>query len=362
MVRPPPRFLYLQVNKRCNLRCGHCEFWTRSDDTDAWLGGPALSALMQEFSEMNQQGAVVLCGGEPMLSLHRYFDIVGNARAHGLRSLSVINGTRVRGMAMARRMIAEGPDEISISLNSHRADLHDRTRGVEGAFAKAVAALRLLLAARREMPDSRTRIYVMGLVFDENYRELEAFYDFVLNEIGADKLKLNFLQPSFGQHSASDAFFESHARIDPEALVAEIGRCNARFGLKLNPLWLGQVAMYFRSLAGADDLGRGWGAEARTAEHICNTYDRNIMIDHYGMARLCFAGDYRGMEIKRYGDLRSFWDTSHDIRDSMLGCNRLCGISHSVRRETSTTASRAATQTVAAAGRLGRLRERISQI
>jgi MoaA/NifB/PqqE/SkfB family radical SAM enzyme len=316
---------------------------------------------MEEFSEMNQQGAVVLCGGEPMLSLHRYFEILRQARAHGLRSLSVINGTRIRGMAMARRMLAEGPDEISISLNSHRADLHDRTRGVEGSFAKAVAALRLLLAARDEVPGSRTRIYVMGLVFDENYRELEAFYDFVLNDVGADKLKLNFLQPSFGQHDESDAFFESHARIDPEALVAEIARCDARFALKLNPLWLSQVAMYFRSLAGAGDLGRGWGAGASTTEHICNTYDRNIMIDHYGMARLCFAGDYRGAKIERYGDLRRFWDTSHDIADAMRGCNRLCGISHSVRRETSTVASRAATQVIEPPGRLARLRERISQ-
>jgi len=24
---PPPRFLFVQVNKRCNLRCQHCDFW-----------------------------------------------------------------------------------------------------------------------------------------------------------------------------------------------------------------------------------------------------------------------------------------------------------------------------------------------
>ena len=45
----------------------------------------------------------------------------------------------------------------------------------------------------------------MGLIFDENWRDLEAFYDFVLNDIGADKLKLNFLQPSFGEDGEVDA-------------------------------------------------------------------------------------------------------------------------------------------------------------
>jgi MoaA/NifB/PqqE/SkfB family radical SAM enzyme len=361
MMRPPPRFLYLQVNKRCNLRCEHCEFWTRKDDTEAWQDGAQIGALIEEFSEMNAKGAVVLCGGEPMLSLDRYFGIAGHARQHGLKSLSVVNGTRIRNMAMARRMIADGPDEIAISLNSQRPDLHDRTRGVKGAFDRAVAALRLLLAARKELPGSTTRIYVMGLVFDENYRELEAFYDFVLNDVGADKLKLNFLQPSFGHHKDADAFYEGHVEIDPEELVAVIKRCDARFKLGLNPVWLGQVAMYFRSVAGAPDLNQGWGARTGTTDHICNTYDRNIMIDHYGMARLCFAEDYRGMPVRRYGDLRRFWDTSHDIRDKMLTCNRLCGISHSVRRETSTTASRGATQVITAPGRLARLRERISQ-
>jgi MoaA/NifB/PqqE/SkfB family radical SAM enzyme len=28
----PPRFLFLQVNKRCNLRCVHCAFWRDNDD------------------------------------------------------------------------------------------------------------------------------------------------------------------------------------------------------------------------------------------------------------------------------------------------------------------------------------------
>ena len=65
-------------------------------------------------------------------------------------------------------MIVEGPHEISISLNSPRREVHDRTRGVRGAFDKAVKALRLLLEARARVPGSRSRIFVMGLVFDES--------------------------------------------------------------------------------------------------------------------------------------------------------------------------------------------------
>jgi MoaA/NifB/PqqE/SkfB family radical SAM enzyme len=363
----PPKFLFVQVNQRCNLRCGHCDFWTRDDhDKPNYLSAARQVEILQEFSELSAGGAVVICGGEPMLDIDDYFAITRQCLKLGLRSLSVVNGTRIRGAALADKTIIEGPDEIAISLNAHHAELHDRTRGVPGAFNKAVAALRLLVAARERHPERGTRINVMGLVFDENYRDLDAFYDFVLNDIKADKLKLNFLQPSFGHDAPSgDDFFAEHARLDPEELGAIIQRCDQKYKLGLNPVWHGQVKMYFRSLEGANDLDRSWSSQFRTGEHICNTYDRNIMVDHYGMARLCFATEFRGMQIEKYGDLRQFWETSDDIRAQMHQCNRACGISHSVRRETSTVASRGATVDLSpptSGGWISALRRRISAI
>ncbi|MBV9332208.1 MAG: radical SAM protein, partial [Alphaproteobacteria bacterium] len=264
-LRLPPRFLFVQVNKACNLRCTHCDFWMRNDDDSAnYRPQSRVAEIVEEFSELNPGGAVVICGGEAMLDLGGFFGLSKMARDNGLRCLAVVNGTRIRSPAMAERMIVDGPNEISVSLNSHRAELHDETRGVEGAFEKAVCALKLMLAARRKHPGSKTGIHAMGLIFDENYREIEDFYDFVLNDVGADKLKLNFIQPSFGHDTDNDAFFERHARLDADELVSILNRADRRFGLGYNPVWLEQVGMYFRSLEAAHDLGRGWGSEART--------------------------------------------------------------------------------------------------
>jgi hypothetical protein len=318
----------------------------RNDDDRANYLSPARRAeILQEFSELSPRGTVPLPGGEPMLALDTYFDITRICRKLGLRSLSVVNGTRIRTPQFADRVIVEGPDEISISLNSPREEVHDRTRGVVGAFRKSVKALRLLLEARKRHPERGTRIYVMGLVFDESYRDLDAFYDFVLNDIGADKLKLNVIQPSFGHDSGSDNddFYACHARVDPDELGAIIEHCDRKYRLGLSPVWLGQVKMYFRSLKAYQDLERGWSSSLRTTEHICNTYERNIMVDRYGCAQLCFSDGFRGMRLRKYGDLRQFWETADDIRENMRTCNRPCGISHSVRRETSTLAARTAT-------------------
>lgn len=349
-MRLPPRFLFMEVNKRCNLRCQHCDFWQRNDDDrSAYLSRERKGEVVAEFAEMSPHGCIVICGGEPMLDLSEYFAICGDARANGLRILSVVNGTRIRTPAMADRMILEGPHAISISLNAHRADLHDRTRGVKGAFDKAVRALRLLADARDRHPEARAQVIVMGLIFGSNYREIDAFYDFVLNDLRANKLKLNFLQPSFGHGGDVDPFFADESDVNPAELVRALEEADVKYGLGQNPVWRHQVGMYFESLAEAADLERGWGSRTGTREHICNTYDRNIMVNHYGMARLCFSTAFRGRKLEQYGDLAAFWAEAADIRRKMRSCNQFCGISHSVRAQSSTVAGVASAEAFARA-------------
>src|SRR5581483_2106613 len=171
MLPSPPQFLFVHVNKRCNLRCQHCDFWMlNDDDMSNYLSWERKREILHEFSGMNPHGSVVICGGESMLDLEDYFAITTECKTINLRAISVVNGTRIRSSLLADRMIIDGPNEISVSLNSHRADLHDKTRGVPGSFDKA-EALRLLLDARTRHPERGTRIYVMGLIFHENYRE-----------------------------------------------------------------------------------------------------------------------------------------------------------------------------------------------
>jgi MoaA/NifB/PqqE/SkfB family radical SAM enzyme len=332
----PPQYLFMTINQRCNLRCQHCNFWTlNDDDRERYLSDDRRSEILAEFAELNPQGTVVTVGGESMLDLDEYFHIARQCRTLGLINRTVVNGTRIRSPELADRLIREGPHEIAVSLNSHRQELHDRTRGVDGAFKKAVGALRLLLDARARHPGAGTSIYVSTFIFDENYRELEALHEFVLNEIGADKVSLNCLQPSFGSHPDGDEFFAQHRDVDPDLLGAILDGCDEKFDLRLNPVWKSQVKMYFRSLRANLNPRLGWGS-GETEEHICNSYDRNIMVDLYGTARLCFSPTFRGARLRRPGDLRTFWHRADPIRDAMKKCNSYCGIASCARREDAT--------------------------
>ena len=334
----PPKFLFVEINQRCNLRCKHCSYWIRNEvDRERFMAREERLAIIGDFARLNPEGIVVTCGGEQMLDAEEYFSVSSVSRALGLQCYSVVNGTCIQDIETADRMVFDGPTEITISLNSHLSEIHDESRGTPGSFVQAVNALRLLLDARSRH-QLNIPIYAMAVLSEDNYRDLEDFYDFVLNDIGADKLKLNFLQPTFGgalSHSGGDRYFADHVIKDVRKLKEIIWRCDRRFGLQINRRWLRHVSMYLRSTSLRCDSIRGWRGRG-TWYPICNSYDRNIMLDVYGTARLCFAETFESQEIRTRNDLVSFWSNRRKNRRRMLSCTRYCGISHSVRLEAAT--------------------------
>ena len=338
LARPAPQFLFVDVNRRCNLRCQHCMYWkAKRDDPSTHISIERRNEIIQEFAGMNDNGAVVICGGESMLDLDRYFAVTVKCAESGLRCFSVLNGTRLTTTDMADRMIEEGPTEITVSLNSHHPEVHDETRGVVGSFDKAVGALRLLLESRSRNGRG-PKILAMAVICERNYRDLDAFYGFVLNDIRADKLKLNFLQPTFGPPTVwyQDRFFDQNVIRDEEELARIIRACDEEYGLRINPVWLEQVKMYHRSIRKNGWRRLGWRRGKGTEEHICNSYERNIMVDLWGRARLCFYPGFPAFQLVQPGDLRRFWESCDRLRQRMSRCNRYCAISHSVRKESAT--------------------------
>ena len=335
----PPRFLFVDVNKRCNYKCQHCEYWKNDDsDKDNYISIEHRNEIIAEFAEMARgNGTVVICGGESMLDREEYFAIAKQCMKLRLQCFSVVNGSNVKSEKMADRMILEGPTAITVSLNSHIKEIHDKTRGVKGSYNVVVNALRLLLASRDRLASSK-KIYAMAVMCEQNYRNLEQFYDSVLNDIKADKLKLNFLQPTFGPGKPNfiDNFYSENIIKNYEELVTIINKCNFKYRLNLNPAWVDVVRMYHRSVNRNKDALMGWRGGKGTEKHICNTYERNIMVNLYGHVRLCFSPRFQAYKLMRYGDLKYFWENSDMIRARMKKCNAYCGMSHSVRRESAT--------------------------
>jgi MoaA/NifB/PqqE/SkfB family radical SAM enzyme len=329
---PPPRFLYLELNLRCNLKCEHCHFWKRTDDFSKYPSFEWREQLLKTFAEMNPQGTLVTCGGEQMLDADNYFHATRTAAQLGLRCFSVVNGTRVT-QHNAYRMMDEGPSEITVSIDSHTPELHDAIRGVKGSWKVAVNAVRRMLDAR-DATGADKKIYAMAVVSERNYRTLPQFFDWALTWLGVDKLKLNIVQPSFGIESGgADFYYNAETIKDPASLTALLRECDETYYLNINPEWLRQVEMYFNSIKAHGEGMMGWSARKGTTEHICNTYDRNMMVDLEKNVRLCFSHAFPAGKLDDPTTLKQFWyQDSERWRPKMRQCNRYCGISHSVRK------------------------------
>ena len=192
----------------------------------------------------------------------------------------------------------------------------------------------MLLDGRRRLGLDR-KIYVMFLVSNVSYRDIGAAYDLVLSQIGADKLKLNFLQPTFAQYHGKDTYWDLHTRnIDVEWLMCEIARCGEKYKIDFNPLWLENVRCYAESLEGYH-----LGDPMETSGPMCDSYDRNILLELDGQLRLCFHPEFPSLaRYQEPGDLRRFWYSAEteELRVKMRTCRRFCGICHTFKRQPAT--------------------------
>ena len=83
----PPKFLFLDINLQCNLKCKTCMYWTREEVVlPTHISIEQRSDIIAEFSTLNPQGAVVICGGEALMNPERYWPITRQCRSLGLLS------------------------------------------------------------------------------------------------------------------------------------------------------------------------------------------------------------------------------------------------------------------------------------
>jgi MoaA/NifB/PqqE/SkfB family radical SAM enzyme len=331
---PPPKYMLVQPNLTCNLRCQHCHLWRNTDPEKKTEKYESLRLqVVREMAVLNPQATVITCGGEPLAEPEQYFKLCDTSREVGLLSMSVINGTLTETQEQADDLLTRGADEISLSLDHPREAEHDMMRGRRGAWRKTVRCLEMLLDARQRLGLSK-KIYVMLMVGGFNYRNIEEAYDLVLNQIGADKLKLNFLQPTISVSTKRDAFWDLHSRnINGDELLQIIDRAEAQYALDFNPRWKEAVRMWTDALAKYH-----LGDPPTTAGQLCNSPDRNVVVEVEAVMRLCFHNRFPGTPYRTEGDLLRFWYSrqTEELREKMRTCRDLCGICHTFKKQPAT--------------------------
>ncbi len=135
---PGPPVVVWNVTRRCNLHCQHCYSDARGALDPEELTGKEGHALLEEFARCRVP-AVILSGGDPLLRPDLP-ELVRHAADLGIHPAVSTNGTLIDG-PLARRLGAAGAGYVGVSVDGI-GPLHDRFRGLRGAYDGALRGLR----------------------------------------------------------------------------------------------------------------------------------------------------------------------------------------------------------------------------
>lgn len=141
---PPLRSLYIYVTNECNQHCPHC--WIMpAQEGHGGLGAPSLSDYLGFIDAARPLGLkyVKVTGGEPLLR-RETFSILQHTAQAGISSTLETNAMLIGGEEVS--FLAQHKIHVGLSLDGASAEVHDRRRGLIGAFERTMHGLGLLAA------------------------------------------------------------------------------------------------------------------------------------------------------------------------------------------------------------------------
>lgn len=266
----PAWHYYLEVTRRCNLRCLMCQYIQ-------WLN--CASAEEQKKDELTTQewldvidqvprwGLITFTGGEPFMK-QDFLQLLERAsarcRVHLITNATLLNEERARRCAelAPRRLGGKGLNFLGVSIDGPR-ELHDRIRGLDGAFDRSMNGIRTLLEHSRTAGKKCPVVHLTTVIQKDNVDALKEMPR-VAAEAGAGVLNLTLEirtheMPGYGTENPA-SFKMSDARfpeIDPvrlDAALQDTRAAAAKAGIELRMPAMpdGSIVEYY---AGRQRLG-----------------------------------------------------------------------------------------------------------
>jgi len=176
-----PLFVKIKLSFTCNLRCSICNHWRA--EREAPLAMERFMEIVTELAGMGCQ-KIHLTGGEPLLR-PQVPELVAHATGLGIRVTMTSNGTLV-DKSLAKSLVRAGLKGVNLSIDSPERKIHDRIRGVDGAWKKTVHAVEYF---RKYQKKGKPTIRINTVVSDQNYQTLTALPEFA-HQRGADQINL----------------------------------------------------------------------------------------------------------------------------------------------------------------------------
>jgi MoaA/NifB/PqqE/SkfB family radical SAM enzyme len=132
--------LGINVTAKCNSCCRFCEAHLLDSARDLSL--ERIKSLLREARDLGIL-KVSFSGGEPLMRKD-IWSIIQQCCGLGLSYSILSNGLLVEGLGQEELAWLKKADSIDISLESHRAEVHNALRGAAGFFERTVRGIKVL--------------------------------------------------------------------------------------------------------------------------------------------------------------------------------------------------------------------------
>lgn len=159
----------------CNARCRYCASRLalhRSLGTQQKISIDDWFRVLDQAVEVGVSG-IHVSGGEPTL-FGGLFDLLQGAKERGLDTNLNSNGFRLADNGMVRKLQTCGVRSVTISIPSHRANLHDELKDLAGIHDKSVTAM-------QAVGSSGIDIYAQTILMKRTLVDFAEFLDWLLS-------------------------------------------------------------------------------------------------------------------------------------------------------------------------------------
>lgn len=181
----PPLQMVIELTYRCNLRCDFCYQRHQMEQLRVSRGSQNKELSLEEIKGIVRQtplwSMIILTGGEPFVRSD-ILDIVAyitkKRRCH-----IVNNGTRITP-DIAHALVEAGVLSVGFSIDGD-ALLHDRVRGVEGTFERAMSAISEIRKHRQRLNKRWPLVNFKTTITEDNVQNLGQVAE-IARRVGAD--------------------------------------------------------------------------------------------------------------------------------------------------------------------------------
>jgi len=309
-----PMFCCVAATDFCMLRCKMCNKWHEPQPKPGEV--PSIEEwkkFIAEFRDLVDEGFEMDFGGGEALSMPGILELVKYAKEKGFRTTVASNGYLINE-EMAKRIGDSGLDAVSLSLDSHLPETHDKMRGVLGVYDRVMGALDNLSKYAKG-----TRKGLCSIIMNENVDDIPELVRFADRDPRVDWIYFmvivqpNYSGPLTDEWQKENVFLWPKNKVKVTALLDELIRLRQNGSKITNRVeHLRAYKAYFND------------PQKLVNKAKCIVGGRAISVNAYGFIQLCLFKDFIG-NIRK-DDIRTLWRSQDAelIRRKVNVCKTNC--------------------------------------